>query len=172
MDNDIPDTADTSDASDASPPYRCDRQQMFEENPGYLIKLVTNSFSRALDQEVSPLGLTASQWRPLAMVSMGRAETAAELARISDVDTGAMTRTLDRLEAKGLLRRQRSEQDRRVVKIEVTEEGAAITRQIPAIIARTLNHFMRGFTESEAQMLSHFMRRMLANGSAPVPPPK
>nr|WP_156414341.1 MarR family transcriptional regulator [Bordetella sp. N] len=145
---------------------------MFEENPGYLLKLVFNAFNRALDQEMSPLGLTATQWRPLAMVSMGRADTAAELARMSDVDTGAMTRTLDRLEAKGLLRRQRSEQDRRVVKIEVTEEGAAITRQIPVNIARTLNHFMRGFTENEAQMMSHFMRRMLANGSAPVPPPK
>ncbi|RXN91646.1 MarR family transcriptional regulator [Achromobacter aloeverae] len=145
---------------------------MFEENPGYLIKLVYNSLNRALDQEMAPLGLTATQWRPLAMVSMGRADTAAELARMSDVDTGAMTRTLDRLEAKGLLRRQRCEHDRRVIKIEVTEEGAAVTRQIPLNIARTLNHFLRGFTEKEAQMLSHFMRRMLANGSAPVPPSK
>ncbi len=145
---------------------------MFEENPGYLIKLVYNSFNRALDLEMARLGLTATQWRPLAMVCMGRADTAAELARMVDVDTGAMTRTLDRLEAKGLVRRQRSEQDRRVVKIEVTEEGAAITQQIPVNIARTLNHYMRGFTENEAQMLSHFMRRILANGSAPVPPPK
>ncbi|WP_454689567.1 MarR family winged helix-turn-helix transcriptional regulator [Achromobacter aloeverae] len=166
MNTEIPDT------SDDSPPYRCDRLQMFEENPGYLIKLVYNAFTRALDQEMAPLGLTASQWRPLAMVSLGRADTGAELARMTDVDTGAMTRTLDRLEAKGLLRRQRSEQDRRVVKIEVTEEGAAITRQIPLNIARTLNHFLRGFTEKEVEMLAHFMRRMLANGSAPVPPPR
>jgi DNA-binding MarR family transcriptional regulator len=159
-------------SSEASAQYRCDRNRMYEENPGYVIKLVYNSLNRALDQEMAPLGLTATQWRPVAMVALGRADTAAELARLNGVDTGAMTRTLDRLEAKKLLRRQRSDQDRRVVKIEITEEGQAIARAIPANIARTLNHYLRGFSESEVELLMHFLRRMLANGSAPVPPAK
>ncbi|ARP82493.1 MarR family transcriptional regulator [Bordetella genomosp. 8] len=157
--------------SDESPPYRCDRTRV-EDNPGYLIRLVFNSLNRALDQEMAPLGLTATQWRPVAMVALGRADTAAELARLNEVDTGAMTRTLDRLEAKKLLRRQRSEQDRRVIKIELTEEGEAMVREIPMNIARTLNHYLRGFSEHEVELLTHFLRRMLANGSAPVPPPK
>ncbi|ANN72827.1 MarR family winged helix-turn-helix transcriptional regulator [Bordetella bronchialis] len=157
--------------SEDSPPYRCDRTRV-EENPGYLIRLVFNSLNRALDQEMAPLGLTATQWRPVAMVALGRADTAAELARLNEVDTGAMTRTLDRLEAKKLLRRKRSEQDRRVVKIELTEEGQAMVREIPANIARTVNHYLRGFSEKEVELLTHFLRRMLANGSAPVPPAK
>ncbi|ARP86148.1 MarR family winged helix-turn-helix transcriptional regulator [Bordetella genomosp. 9] len=155
--------------SEDSPLYRCDRSRV-EDNPGYLIKMVYNSMNRALDQEMAPLGLTATQWRPVAMIALGRADTAAELARLNGVDTGAMTRTLDRLEAKKLVRRQRSEQDRRVVRIELTEEGQAIARDIPANIARTVNHYLRGFSEAEVAMLMHFMRRMLANGSAPVPP--
>ncbi|OZI61352.1 MarR family winged helix-turn-helix transcriptional regulator [Bordetella genomosp. 11] len=157
--------------SGESPPYRCDRTRV-EDNPGYLIRLVFNSLNRALDQEMAPLGLTATQWRPVAMVALGRADTAAELARLNEVDTGAMTRTLDRLEAKKLLRRKRSELDRRVVKIELTEEGEAMVREIPANIARTLNHYLRGFSEHEVDLLTHFLRRMLANGSAPVPPAK
>jgi DNA-binding MarR family transcriptional regulator len=163
---------DTTAEPDAPPLYRCDRHRAYEENPGYLLKQVFNSMNRTLDQEMAPLGLTATQWRPIAMIAMGRADTAADLARQNNVDTGAMTRTLDRLEAKGLLRRQRSDEDRRVVKIEVTEEGMATTRQIPANIARMLNHYLRGFSESEVEMLMHFMRRMLANGSAPLPPQK
>jgi DNA-binding MarR family transcriptional regulator len=155
--------------SDESSQYRCDRQRAYEENPGYQIKMVYNSLNRTLDQEMAPLGLTATQWRPIAMIAMGRADTAVELARQNGVDTGAMTRTLDRLEAKGLLRRQRSEQDRRVVKIELTESGHATAQQIPPNIARTLNHYLRGFSEGEVTLLMHFMRRMLANGSAPIP---
>jgi DNA-binding MarR family transcriptional regulator len=157
--------------SDESPPYRCDRNRI-EDNPGYLLKLVVNSLNRTLDQEMAPLGLTATQWRPLAMVALGRADTAAELARLNEVDTGAMTRTLDRLEAKQLLRRTRCGQDRRVVKIELTEEGQTMAREIPANITRTLNHYLRGFSEAEVEMLVHFTKRMLANGSAPVPPGK
>lgn len=157
--------------SGESQPYRCDRTRI-EDNPGYLIRLVFNSLNRALDQEMAPLGLTATQWRPVAMVALGRADTAAELARLNEVDTGAMTRTLDRLEAKKLLRRQRSDQDRRVIKIELTEEGQAMVREIPANIARTMNHYLRGFSEQEVDLLTHFLRRMLANGSAPVSPAK
>jgi DNA-binding MarR family transcriptional regulator len=157
--------------SGESQPYRCDRTRI-EDNPGYLIRLVFNSLNRALDQEMAPLGLTATQWRPVAMVALGRADTAAELARLNEVDTGAMTRTLDRLEAKKLLRRQRSDQDRRVIKIELTEEGQAMVREIPANIARTINHYLRGFSEQEVHLLTHFLRRMLANGSAPLPPAK
>ena len=164
--------AEAAATSGDSGQYRCDRARVYEDNPGYLIKLVYNSMNRALDQEMVPLGLTATQWRPVAMVAMGRADTAAELARLNSVDTGAMTRTLDRLEAKKLLRRQRSDADRRVVKIEITEEGQAIAREIPANIARTLNHYLRGFSETEVELLMHFMRRMLANGSAPVAPGK
>jgi DNA-binding MarR family transcriptional regulator len=155
--------------ADESPLYRCDRTRV-EDNPGYLIKLVFNSINRALDQEMAPLGLTATQWRPVAMIAMGRADTAAELARLNTVDTGAMTRTLDRLEAKSLVRRRRSDQDRRIVKIELTEEGHAIARDIPANIARTVNHYLRGFSEEEVRLLTHYLQRMLANGSAPVPP--
>ena len=50
----------------------------------------------------------------------GLGNTAAELARIGCVDTGAMTRMLDRLEAKGLVRRSRCPKDGRVVQLELT----------------------------------------------------
>nr|WP_148316570.1 MarR family transcriptional regulator [Achromobacter xylosoxidans] len=149
--------------------YRGDTRCMMEENAGYLIKLVANSLNRMLDQEMAPLDLTAMQWRPIAMVSLGRADTPAELARLNGVDTGAMTRTLDRLEAKGLLRRARSQQDRRVVKIELTELGEAKAREIPPNIAHVLNHHLRGFSADEVTQLMHFLRRMLANGSASAP---
>src|SRR5690606_39284534 len=64
---------------------------------------------------LAPLGLTAMQWRPIAILARGIVDTPAGLARILEVDTGAITRTLDRLEAKSLLRRVRCTEDRRVV---------------------------------------------------------
>ncbi|WP_175192668.1 MarR family winged helix-turn-helix transcriptional regulator [Achromobacter deleyi] len=146
--------------------YRGDTRCMTEDNAGYLIKLVSNSLNRMLDQEMAPLDLTAMQWRPIAMLYLGRADTPAELARLNGMDTGAMTRALDRLEAKGLLQRARSQQDRRVVKIELTELGEEKARNIPPNIARVLNHHLRGFSTDEVAQLMHFMRRMIANGSA------
>src|SRR5690606_5654986 len=142
-----------------------DARCFMEDNPGYLIKQVYLSMNRMLDQQMAPLGLTASQWRPIAMLFRGNADTPAELARLNGVDTGAMTRTLDRLEAKGLLQRERCHEDRRVVKIMLTEEGEAKAREIPANIAHMLSQHLRGFDADEATRLMHYLRRMLANGS-------
>lgn len=153
-------------ASDAPVHYRGAARCMADDNLGFMIKQVYLSLNRMLDLEMAPLDLTAMQWRPLAMVARGTADTPAELARLTGVDTGAMTRTLDRLAAKGLLRRARSQEDRRVVKIELTDLGHEKAKAIPAYIARVLNHHLRGFSGDELAQLKHLLGRMLANGSA------
>ncbi|SAI43330.1 transcriptional regulator (MarR family) [Bordetella ansorpii] len=152
-------------SSDGVQHYRSDSQNLSDDNTGFLIKQVFFSMNRMLDQEMAPLELTAMQWRPIALLCKGRADTPAELARLNGVDTGAMTRTLDRLEAKGLVRRNRSLEDRRVIRIELTESGKEKGRQIPHYIAKVLNHHLRGFSPEEVNQMRHLLRRMLANGS-------
>ncbi|NYT59633.1 MarR family transcriptional regulator [Alcaligenaceae bacterium] len=139
-----------------------------DNNIGILIKLVQGSLNRMIDQRVSPLGLTAMQWRPLVIIHHLGVNTPAELSRHSHVDTGAMTRTLDRLEAKSFITRQRSPDDRRVVIIELTESGLQVARQILPIIAASLNDHLHGFSKTEIQNLISGLQRMLVNGNIPV----
>jgi len=91
-------------------------------------------------------------------------DTPAELARALDVDTGATTRMLDRLESKGFVRRERVPEDRRVVKIVLTDEGRAVADRILPTIAQTLNIHLSGFSEDEIRMLIALLKRMIANG--------
>ena len=101
-----------------------------EESIGYMMRRITDG-RRARRSELDmcePGSPTYPQWVPLHKLHMGTATTVAELARECQLDTGAMTRLLDRLEAKGLCRRVRSVSDRRVVNIELTDEGRAAAR--------------------------------------------
>jgi len=77
-----------------------------------------------------------------------------------------MTRALDRLEAKGLVRRERSEQDRRVVNLELTDEGQRLAGVVPAVLAEVLNVHLAGFSHEEWQTLLKLLRKMIANGDA------
>src|SRR5438067_906227 len=95
------------------------------ESVAYLMKRVIASIGAQADAELEPQGLTHAQWVPLFRLFLGHASSAAELAGACDLDAGAMTRTLDRLEAKGLIRRVRSAEDRRVVNLALTEDGRA-----------------------------------------------
>jgi len=74
-----------------------------------------------------------------------------------------MTRTLDRLEAKGLCKRVRSETDRRVVNIEITAAGTRAASDIPEILSGVQNAHLSGFSSEEFQTLRDYLRRILNN---------
>ena len=97
------------------------------------------------------------------IISRGGNPTAASLARDLNTDTGAMTRMLDRLEAKGLLLRTRSATDRRVVELTLTEQGRELTTLIPHHLAAVYNNHLAGFTAEEFNLLKHMLRRIIAN---------
>ncbi|HSV45777.1 MAG TPA: MarR family transcriptional regulator [Ramlibacter sp.] len=149
-----------------SPPfYRPDTYRP-DESVAYLMRRILTTIGAEVEHELEPSGLTNAQWVPLFKLYTGTASTVAELARECELDTGAMTRTLDRLEAKGLLRRVRSSQDRRVVNLELTAEGQAAAREIPAVLCRVQNAYMRGFSVQEWQLLKGLLRRMLETALA------
>lgn len=148
-----------------SPYYQaCPDSLRMDNNLGLLIKRVHTLLHRVIDHKVTPLGLTAMQWRPLLLIDHKEIDTPAELARFMHVDTGAMTRTLDRLEAKGFLIRQRSQDDRRVVKVLLTQTGKDVVEQILPAIADTLNLHLEGFSRDEIQMLFGLLHRLILNG--------
>jgi DNA-binding MarR family transcriptional regulator len=134
-----------------------------EESIGYLLRQTMSALNRAIETDMRPHGLTAVQWAPLLIISRGGNPTAASLARDLNTDTGAMTRMLDRLEAKGLLTRSRSAQDRRVVVLTLTDQGRELTTRIPYHLASVYNHQLTGFTNEEFQQLKGFLRRIIAN---------
>jgi DNA-binding MarR family transcriptional regulator len=78
-------------------------------------------------------------------------------------DAGAMTRMLDRLEGKGLIRRTRSPDDRRLVHLELTDEGRAAWPRMRELALAVANRFLRGFTKAEARQLESLLARMLEN---------
>jgi DNA-binding MarR family transcriptional regulator len=145
--------------------YRGDAYRI-DESIGYLLKKLRVHMDRAIDAEMAELDLTGVQWGPLLLLHFGFGGTAAELARVACVDTGAMTRMLDRLERKGLVRRARCRKDRRVVRLELTDEGQRLCRDIPYNLSRVLNSMLRGFTAEEVEIFKGLTRRMLANAEA------
>jgi DNA-binding MarR family transcriptional regulator len=137
-----------------------------EDSVGYLMRRVMLSLINEVDRRLESEGLTHVQWTPLYMLYKGKASTLAELARELQIDPGALTRTLDRLEAKGLCRRVRSTEDRRVSKLELTETGLAAAAQVPAVLSSVQNAYLHGFNHTEWQQLLDMLRRMGANAEA------
>lgn len=143
--------------------YGSNRDQIVE-SVGYKLLQLALAMRRETASRLLSLGLTEAQWRPLWMLKAGRADTPQTLARVLGVDAGAMTRMLDRLEAKGLIGRVRSLTDRRVTQLRLTATGEAATEGIPEVVARVNNDYLQGFSREEFEELNALLARMRANG--------
>ena len=137
-----------------------------EESVGYLMRTILNHVAQTIETQLTPTGLTSTQWIPLFKLYSGQAHTAAELARICRLDAGATTRMLDRMEAKGLCERKRSEEDRRVVQLALTEAGTAAAAGIPAALSSVQNAYLAGFSQEEFDTLKSMLRRIVDNAQA------
>lgn len=137
-----------------------------ENSVGYLMRKVMTSIRTQADAQLALHDLTYAQWLPLFKISLCSQTTVASLARDLETDPASMTRALDRLEAKGLVARQRSTTDRRVVQLALTPEGQAAAAKVPPVLADVLNGHLSDFSPDEWQLLLRLLRRMLANGEA------
>lgn len=134
-----------------------------EESVTYLARQIVSAVAGEVSVLLEPEGLTHAQWVPLLKLHKGEATTAAELARVCELDAGSMTRMLDRLEAKGFVRRQRSDADRRVVRLELTRQGQATAGRIPDVLCEVQNAHLRGFSRAELDTLKSLLQRVLVN---------
>jgi len=124
----------------------------------------------AADKRLAALELSAAQWVIIANLALPEGpKSAADLCKGISYDAGAMTRMLDRLEAKGLIRRSRSAQDRRLMHLELTEEGRSVYPRMREISMSVANRVLHGFTRSEARALEGFLGRMLENAQGLSP---
>jgi DNA-binding MarR family transcriptional regulator len=139
---------------------------------GHLLNRVRTEMLAALDkaleadQDLSALEISSAQFIVIAALALSDSpKSASDLCKGISYDAGAMTRMIDRLETKGLIRRSRRQDDRRVVYLELTEEGHRAFPRMRVVSMGVVNRFLRGFTQAEARQLESYLTRMLDNAA-------
>jgi DNA-binding MarR family transcriptional regulator len=136
---------------------------------GQLMYRVRAAYMTALDQalarepELVDLEISGAQYVILSLLAQGAAESASQLCKDISYDGGAMTRMIDRLEAKGLIIRRPCPNDRRLNKLALTEAGQEAIPKLRAVSVRILNQFLNGFSQADARQLEAYLTRMLEN---------
>jgi DNA-binding MarR family transcriptional regulator len=130
---------------------------------GALIGLARKTMIAKIDAELAAFDVSAAQWLVVLLVGENAVNSATDLCDKLSYDPGAMTRLLDRLEGKGIVRRVRSPEDRRTIQLELTENGKALHPKIITAMVNVNNGLLRGFSHDEVSQLEAYLRRMLAN---------
>ncbi|WP_170737561.1 MarR family transcriptional regulator [Escherichia coli] len=101
---------------------------------GRLIHMVNQKKDRLLNEYLSPLDITAAQFKVLCSIRCAACITPVELKKVLSVDLGALTRMLDRLVCKGC------EQCHQLVGQDLHQE---LTKNLTADEVATLEHLLK-----------------------------
>jgi DNA-binding MarR family transcriptional regulator len=116
-----------------------------------------------MDVALAGMGITSSHVGALLLLAGGTARSSAGLAKLLAVDTGFITRVVDRLEKEGLVRRDRDSLDRRVVNLTLTEAGQDVAVRVAEIAPAVLNQRLSGFSPLEFETLCRLLNKLLAD---------
>ncbi len=116
--------------------------------------------------KLAPYEITPQQVGILALCSTGYANTVSTIARILPIDAAAVSRQVQKLARRRLLRRMPSENDRRSAKLVVTEEGMSLLPDLAERVQANNNVLLTGISEEEKDAFIGTIKKMLANISA------
>jgi DNA-binding MarR family transcriptional regulator len=129
---------------------------------GYTITDVGRLLRTVFERRVRAVGLTRAQWLVIARVHRRPGLSQSEVADLLEIEKASAGRLIDRMEAKGWLRRQADASDRRVNRLHLTPEARRLHAAIWPIAEATVDDALSDLSAKERRALTGFMTRVKA----------
>lgn len=105
-------------------------------------------------------GITITQWRVLYLLNALGTSRAAELARLGVIDKGMLSRTIKQMLSSGLIRAERDDNDQRVQKLSITENGRVVFDQAQPVMQHRSNQLHSCMDETETATFMRILDRL------------
>jgi DNA-binding MarR family transcriptional regulator len=147
-----------------------------EDTIGFLIgqahrridSALTEVLQRCVEQHGGHYELTLAQWGLLYLLSQRDGLSIGTISELRRVDAPVVTSVVTRMERSGLVERRHEQQDRRVVRVYLTDEGRDIMRFLPHAAESFYYDLIRDISEEELDIVKGILHHLVTNIS-PVP---
>src|SRR5690349_1400157 len=124
-----------------------------EAHLGYWLRFVSNQVSQSFERKLSALDVSVGEWVVLRELFDGEALVPSELAGKIGMTRGAVSKIMDRLEAKSLITRSANQKDRRFQAVTLSAKGRALVPRLAALADRNDWEFFGHLKAAERQQL-------------------
>ena len=139
------------------------KMEPLAESLGFLLGHTNLLKDRLLDKHLEPEDITAGQAKALFNIYRFNKNRPSDIGKSLGVDNSAITRMLDRLEKKELIKRYPAPEDRRAQLIELTDKGNETIERAMPLAKDAIAELTHALTEEEKSQLKHCLRKILAS---------
>ena len=132
-----------------------------DELPGYYIRRLHQIAVALFLQETEAHGLTPVQYAALSKVGLTPGVDQRTLARSIGLDTSTIAGVIDRLEARGLVRRSASPEDRRVRLLNLTEGGQNLLQAVEPDMLKAQMRILQPLPVAERDDFMRMLRKLV-----------
>ncbi len=124
------------------------------------------SLKKAMEPYFARFGISRPQWAVLIVLHRSEQEGGAGGMRLRDlgerlfIQPPSVTGVVDRLEREGLVARSKEEEDLRVRRVRLTDEGRAVIERVLAVHAGEIQALMRGLTVRQQATLARLLDQL------------
>jgi DNA-binding MarR family transcriptional regulator len=134
-----------------------------EEMSGYLVKRAQSVIHLALEDIVSRQGLGIPHYVVLTLLAESPGLPNAELARKAFVTPQSMNEVLKQLEASGLVEREQSRSNARILNAHLTQAGKKKWRSVDDGVQELEERLLRGLAPDEVRVLNRSLETIIRN---------
>lgn len=128
----------------------------------HLLGRLMNALNLQLLEILRPLNLTVQQYRVMQVLQAAPdGISIGEVSRDMIVEQSAVSRLMDQLQRRGLIRRSRSPRNSKVVEVTLTERGRAILEQISPQVRQIVSNAISVFENDEEETLDLLLGKLL-----------
>jgi DNA-binding MarR family transcriptional regulator len=129
---------------------------------GFLIKRCGIVMTQIAERRFESQPVSFTQWMVLMWLVQRPHASPSELSAHLGHDMGALTRVADELERDGMVRRERSQRDRRAVELATTPDGSRQALAGKQLMVELLNELVAPYTNTEVDILISLLQRLLS----------
>lgn len=132
-------------------------------NFGFLLTQVSRKYLQRFEQRAKEIALTLPTCKVLANIERNEGVNQTRLTELTALDSMAIVRILDRLEADGLVERRPDPTDRRARCLYLTSKATPTLQQIWQLAAQTRAEVFAGISETERESFLDVLSRLSDN---------
>ena len=137
-----------------------------KNNGGYLINQIQKISSRKFNELLKEKNIdefNGSQGVILYSLWNNKELTIKEIGKITGLAKTSLTSMLDRMEEKGLIRRKDNSEDKRSIKIMLTDKTKELEKDYNDISNKMSNIFYKNFSDKEIDEIEKYLERIISN---------